>query len=98
MAKPRGTVARHVGFSPGITQFVCIESHEIAAWCPDDKAQEKPTQVHLIHRLKGLSMPMLMRFKSPDTLGFLIEELARYRRLVWPDAEPLDLSGEAVDE
>jgi hypothetical protein len=34
----------------------------------------------------------VMRFKSPDTLGFLIEELAKYRRTVWPDAEPLDLA------
>jgi hypothetical protein len=88
--KPRGEVKRRVGFSPGLTQFHKSQGFEIAAWCPDDRAEEPPTQVHLIYHIEGFPAPVVVRFKSPDTLGFLIEELARYRREVWPDAEPVD--------
>lgn len=69
-----------------------MEEITIAAWCPDDKAQTPPTQVHLIFNVKELPVPQVIRFKSPDTLGFLLEELARYRADVWPVAEPLDLA------
>jgi hypothetical protein len=93
MVKPRGTV-RQGGFSPGLTQFAEVDLDElhIAAWCHDEQAKEPPEQVHVILKLRGLEdLPFLLRFKSPDTLGFLIEELVRYRREVWPEAEPLDL-------
>lgn len=94
MAKPRGTFTRSK--NPKRAKFVNLgePSIEIAAWCPDDKAQKPPEQVHLIHTYPGVNVPFILRFKSPDTLGFIIEELARYRRLVWPASEPLDLSGE----
>lgn len=91
MVKPRAKVIRQ-GYSPGLEQLAEIEDINIAAWCPDEKAQEPPEQVHFIFTIQGLpEWPMVVRFKSPDTLGFLIEELARYRREVWPDAEPLNL-------
>lgn len=93
MVKPRGKINRG-GFSPGLTQFAEVDLDElhIAAWCPDEQAQKPPEQVHVTLKLRGLEdLPFLLRFKSPDTLGFLIEELVRYRREVWPDAEPLDI-------
>jgi hypothetical protein len=66
----------------------------IAAWCPDAEAKESPEQVHLINIIPGLEeFPLIMRFKSPDTLGFLIEELTKYRRDVWPDCEPVEGEG-----
>lgn len=43
-------------------------------------------------------VPLVIRFKSPDTLGFVIEELAYYRREVWPDAEKIDLKAEPVQK
>lgn len=66
---------------------------EIVAWCRDDEAKLPPEQVHfIIHwpaRLRDLP-PMAIRFKSPDTLGFFIEELTKYRREVWPDCAPVE--------
>jgi hypothetical protein len=91
--EPKGTVNRHKGFSPGLTQFFQVNEWSIAAWCPDLKAEHPPTQVHLILDIEGSKAQTLLRFKGPDTLGFLIEELARYRREVWPDAAPVDTSG-----
>ena len=95
MAKPRGKIKRHRGFSPAPLHFLECSGFEIAAWCRDDKAELPPEQVHLIQHawVPGLNFDVLMRFKSPDTLGFLIEELARYRREVWPESEPLVLDG-----
>jgi hypothetical protein len=91
MVKPRGTV-KHGGFKPGLMYFGEVEELNIAAWCPDEKAQEPPEQVHLIITIEGLKdIPLVVRFKSPDTLGFLIEQLVRYRREVWSEAESLDL-------
>lgn len=93
MVRPRGKFRRSRGFSPGLVVFHEIESFNIAAWCPDGEAKTRPVQVHLVLSIKGFPAPVVMRFKSPDTLGFIIEELACYRREVWPDAESLDLSG-----
>lgn len=82
-----------MGFHPA-QAAMGIEELEIAAWCPDEKAQAKPEQVHVTIKIKGIDdMPLTMRFKSPDTLGFLIEELERYRRYVWPEAEQVKLEG-----
>jgi hypothetical protein len=62
---------------------------EIAAWCPDEKAEQPPEQVHFImHWPVGMDLPpMAIRFKSPDTLGFFVEELIKYRRIVWPTCQ-----------
>lgn len=95
MAKARGKTNRHRGFSPGLLHFLESDGFTIASWCRDDKARLPPEQVHLIQHLKldDIQFDVLMRFKSPDTLGFMIEELARYRREVWPASEPLILDG-----
>lgn len=95
MSKARGEIKRHRGFRPGLLQFLESDGFFIAAWCSDYRAELPPEQVHLVQHLKldDVKFDVLMRFKSPDTLGFLIEELARYRREVWPDSEPLILDG-----
>ena len=67
-----------------------IESYTIASWCPDDDAQEPPEQVHFMINLKNNPFPMVMRFKSPKTIGTLIEGLIAYRKQVWPDADAID--------
>jgi len=66
---------------------------EITAWCPDENAKLPPEQVHfIVHWPAQLSdlPPLVLRFKSPDTLGFFIEELTKYRRVVWPDCQPVE--------
>ena len=66
-----------------------IEEVKILAWCPDSQAKAQPEQVHLQIKLKRSQLAQSLRFKSPQTLGFFIEELAEYRRFVWPDCEPV---------
>lgn len=88
MIKPRGQVKR--SSTPKKAFYAKIGEPElhIAAWCPDDDAKLPPEQVHLVFVIPGLEEhPFICRFKSPDTLGFMIEELSKYRREVWPDAE-----------
>jgi hypothetical protein len=92
MVKPRGKVTR--SSTPKKATYLTIADPEIriAAWCPDDEAKLPPEQVHLIFTVPNSTMlPLVLRYKSPDTLGFIIEELARYRREVWPDSEPVNL-------
>lgn len=88
MIKPRGTVVRRTNPGPGYARLG-EPQFEIAAWCPDSKAEKPPEQVHFIlHWPAGVELPpMAIRFKSPDTLGFFIEELIKYRRTVWPKCE-----------
>lgn len=97
MAKARGNVQRSNKPKPGFVRIVEPTIH-IGEWSPRTDGKN-PTQVHLSFHIPGLDeYPMVLRYKSPDTLGFIIEELARYRNLVWPDAEPLDLSGKMPEE
>lgn len=62
---------------------------KIYAWCPDQHAQQPPEQVHFAFNIEGLRKQVLLRFKSPESLGFFIEELTEYRRIVWADAPPV---------
>ena len=96
MVKPRGKVSRQ--HTPKPAHFKIFEPQfEIAAWCKDNQSKTQPEQVHfLIHwpaDFEGIP-PMAIRFKSPDTLGFLIEELNRYRNTVWPNCAPVKLEKE----
>lgn len=89
--KPRGQVF-HSNI-PRKAEFVSFgdPTIEIVSWCPDEKAKEPPEQVHMIFSLPGLEeIPIVLRYKSPDTLGFIIEELTKYRRHVWPDAQKIE--------
>lgn len=93
MPKPRGKAKRY-GPTPNLKfAGLTIEEIVIAAWCPDKEAKEPPTQVHMKITVQGLEdFPFVVRFLSPDTLGFFIEELARYRKEVWPDAERVNIA------
>jgi hypothetical protein len=71
---------------------------EIAVWTPRPDGEPPYEQIHFIMKLPGFPWPLIMRFKSPDTLGFFIEEPIRYRRIVWPDAEPIKSEDEATEE
>lgn len=100
MVKPRGKIERH-GKAPGITHAYDIDPEKgihINAWCPDTEAKEPPEQVHLLAYIMGVPYPVAIRFKSPDTLGFLIEELSRYRSYVWPDSEPVEFGKQFDDD
>jgi hypothetical protein len=87
--EPRGKVTRN--YEPKKAYVKIGEPQiEIAAWCRDDNAKRPPEQGHFIIHWPGVIEdvpPMVLRFKNPDTLGFFIEELTRYRRTVWPDCE-----------
>lgn len=93
--KPQGRYRRSKRAKPGLVKFVEMGLSEInlAVWTPRPKGEPPYEQVHFIIKLKGMEdTPMLLRFKSPDTLGFIIEELIRYRSEVWPDAKPVSIN------
>jgi hypothetical protein len=93
MINPRGTVTRSTTPKKGFAK-IGEPQIEIAAWCPDENAALPPEQVHFIiyWPVKMADLPpLVLRFKGPDTIGFFIEELARYRKTVWPAAEPVVL-------
>jgi hypothetical protein len=73
------------GFRPGGFVAYEIESFDIGQWCPDPNGVGPPTQVHLTIRIKGLDVPLVARFKSPMTIGILIEQLTQHSRAVWPN-------------
>lgn len=92
MIKPRAKITRSVTPERAIISPLGEPEIKISAWCPDSEAKEPPEQVHIIYTVPGLEeYPLIQRFKSPDTLGFLIEELAAYRCEVWPDSQPVEL-------
>lgn len=97
MAKSRGKTTRQANTPRPQGKMVTLglPEIEIGAWRPADEAP--PEQVHMLFSLKGLP-PFIVRFKSPDSLDFLIEELARYRRYVWPGSEALDLANDTLEE
>lgn len=96
MVKPRGKIERH-GYRQSVRGYpIAPEGLQIAAWCPDDQAKLPPEQVHLV--IPFGDVRFIVRFRSPDTLGFLIEELSRYRANVWPDSEPVEFETQFDDD
>jgi len=57
-----------------------------------------PKEVHLIITPSGIDANLFMRFKSPDTLGDLIEQLNFYRDRVFPGSDPINLDRDFYDE
>ena len=56
-------------------------------------------EVHLILRSDNENTPVgVMMFKSPNSIGFLIEELIAYRKHVWPDAEDINADARVQDK
>lgn len=91
MIKPRGKIIRGDAIKKAYLSMF-EPQFEIAAWSPDGDAKLPPEQVHFLITWPAQMSdmpPMAIRFKSPDTIGFFIEELTKYRRLVWPDSEPV---------
>jgi hypothetical protein len=86
--QPRGEVTRNNKPTPSFAQLG-EPQFSIHAWCPDEEAKLPPEQVHFVmHWTVGVELPPIaIRFKSPDSLGFFIEELIKYRRMVWPESE-----------
>ena len=78
------TIVTEPGFKTGDFQIYEIEGIDIAQWSHDREGLDPPTQVHLSIKVRGLAIPLVARFKSPKTLGIVIEQLARYRKEVWP--------------
>lgn len=98
--KPRGKFERYGKKPVDSFRYWDIDPEkgiDIGAWCPDKEAKEPPEQVHLSLFIKN-AYPIIVRFKSPDTLGFLIEELSRYRNHVWPDCEPVEFNKQFEDD
>lgn len=67
-------------------RFFEIAEIEVAEWHPLPDGEGPPTQVHMAIRLEGNHVPLVARFKGPDTLGALIAALREHRDNVWPDA------------
>lgn len=70
-----------------------FESVSIREWHPDKEAKRPGEQIHFVIVLDEETQ-LGLRFKSPDTLGFFIEELIARRKRVWPDAEPINPDAE----
>ena len=85
----RNIIQQRKGPIPGVLHYKEVDGFSVNAWCPDIEAKEPPEQVHFVLNIRGAVRATLLRFKSPDTLGDLIEQLTEYRRFVWPDAEPI---------
>ncbi len=64
--------------------FLEVQALHVSSWSslPDGKGPS--TQVHLRLDVPGLSAPLIVRFKGPDTLDLLIQALERHRNDVWP--------------
>lgn len=92
----RNELTQRDGPIPGVLHRKEIKGWSVNAWCPDLEAKVPPEQVHFVLEVEGAVHSNVLRFKSPDTIGDLIDLLTEYRRYVWPDAAPV--SGESVAE
>lgn len=64
--------------------FMEIEDLSVHEWCPTPDGTGPPEQVHMTIKVKGLDARLILRFKSPDTLGRFIGALRKHRDNVWP--------------
>jgi len=87
--KPRAEVNRFSDISGVNILDIPLEYLSIREWHPDHNAEQPAEEVHVILPLED-GLELGIRFKSPDTLGFIIEELIAYRKSVWQDADPVN--------
>lgn len=66
------------GPAPAPIRGVDIDQFEVIEWCPNDTGED-PTQVWLIMRTDKSEIPVVLRFKGPDTLDNLVRALTRHR-------------------
>ena len=90
---PGMEVTRTADVSPVNIYDIPLERLHIIEWHPDTAAKLPAEQVHFLIVLDEKTK-IGLRFQSPDTLGFIIEELIARRKRVWPDAEPVDPDAE----
>lgn len=79
--KPRGASTDRHGFRP-----VMGFKYSVTHW----QAEARKGKIHLGLDLDGRPERYILRFHSPDTLGFLLEELARIGHYVWNDLEAVE--------
>ena len=68
-----------------------IQEFRVAEYVPHD--EEAPLELHILLAVNEFKYPLIARFQSPDTLGYLIEELIAFRQRIWPESQmpfPLD--------
>ena len=71
---------------------VFMNQFRVATFMTDGKT---PDEVHLLLQMKeAADIPVVARFRTPDGLAALIEELIAYRRAVWPDADEPNFDAE----
>lgn len=95
--KPRANITRQQEVQPVHILDIPIEMVSIREWHPDVAGEMPAEQVHLLITLEDKT-ELGLRFCSPDTLGFLIEELIAYRSSVWVDAEPINPDATLVEK
>lgn len=61
-----------------------IEEIRVVEWCPTPDGSGPPEQVHMTIKVLGVEALLVLRFKSPRTIGRLINNLRKHRDNVWP--------------
>ena len=89
-----------VTHNPDVTpvQILDVPFQQISVreWHPDPEGKLPAEDVHFVIVLNEETQ-LGLRFKSPETLGFFIEELIARRKRVWADAEPINPDAELED-
>lgn len=60
-----------------------IEEIEVCEWHPDENGQGKPTQVHILYKVAGSPVRLLLRLKSARAVDDLVAALLSHRFNVW---------------
>lgn len=64
--------------------YLNIEDINIAEFHELPDGQGPPSQVHMTINVRGIPIPLVMRFKGPDTLDSIVAALVKHRNNVWP--------------
>ena len=89
---PSMTVERGKKLPQGERAYA-IEEFRVAEFIPHNETETH--ELHLLLKVKEFKSPIVARFRTPDTIGFLIEELIAYRQKIWPESQmpfPIDES------
>ena len=71
---------------------LAIEYYRVASWSPAPASQQNaPLEAVVLEiKMRGLNLPLAVRFKSPAAVDELIDALLRHRADVWPGEERPD--------
>jgi hypothetical protein len=68
--------------------FLDIQEFGVASWSPGAEGEGvPPTQVHVLMRVGGVDMPLILRLKSRAVTDSLIAALIEHRDYVWGDKQ-----------